>query len=215
VINDLTNIADHDSFSVDGVGNAKLLIVQCALDRYREIQTSDPVRDLRSQIRNLQAEKNAREQEVAILKGFGKSMAQNPDLTPDQAKAFSDTLFDKVLACAETVRDIDEKMLQLNLKINKIQNTRFGALFTRVVITIVTDEDGPVQLRLTYREEDNIEEKKKGLPISYPQVCSTLVGTRSTTYTQLQKAENHPHPSLFTTSSTSGNARERIGPTPN
>jgi len=87
-------------------------------------------------------------------------MAQNPDLTPDQAKTFSDTLFDKVLACAETVRDIDEKTLQLNLEINKIQNTIFGALFTRAVITIVADEDGPVQLRLTYRGE-SAELKKK------------------------------------------------------
>ena len=159
MVNDLTNIADHDSFSVDGVGNAKLLVVQYALDRYREIQTSDPVRDLRSKIRDLQAEKSACEQEVAILKGFGKSMAQSPDITPDQAKTFSDTLFDKVLACAETVRDIDEKLLQLNLKINRIQNTRFGALFTRAAITIVADEDGPVQLKLTYREEHSVELK--------------------------------------------------------
>ena len=157
MVNDLTNIADHESFSVDGLGNAKLLIVQCALDRYREIETSDPVRDLRSQIRDLSAEKSAREQEIAILKAFGRSMAQNSDLTPDQARTFSDTLFDKIIACAETVRDIDEKILQLNLKINKIQNARFGALFTRAVITIVADEDGPVQLRLTYRAEDSVE----------------------------------------------------------
>ena len=152
VVTDLSNIADTESFRVDGLGNAKLLIVQCALDRYREIQTSDPVRVLRSQIHDLQAEKSAREQEVAILKTFGKSMAQNPDLTPDQAETFSDTLFDKVIACGETVREIDAKMLRLNLKINKIQNTKFGALLTKAVITIVADEDGPAQLRLIYRK---------------------------------------------------------------
>ena len=159
-VTDLSNIADAESFRVDGLGNAKLLVVQCAVDRYREIPKSDPVRDLRSRVRDLQTEKTAREQEVAILKAFGKSMAQNPDLTPDQANTFSDTLFDKVLACAETVRDINEKILRLNLKINQIQNSRFGVAFTKAVITIVAEEDGSAQLRLTYRKEDSVELNK-------------------------------------------------------
>lgn len=210
-VTNLSSITETESFRVDGIGNAKLLIVQCVFDRYPEIPKSDPIRDLKSQLHELQTEKTSREQEVAILKAFGKSMAQNPDLTPDQAKTFSDTLFDKVLACAETARDIDEKVRRLNQKINKIQNSKFGAASTKAVITIVADEDGPAQLRLIYREECDVKLKKLTL-ISYAQVYSTLAGIPSTTYTRLQETGDHPHQSLFTTLSTSRSARGRIGP---
>ena len=86
-------------------------------------------------------------------------MAKNPDLTPDQARTFSDTLFDKTLACAETLRDLDERITQLNQKINKIRNSKAGAALTRAIITILADEDGPARLRLIYREECVIELK--------------------------------------------------------
>ena len=151
VVTDLSNYAETESFRVDGLGNAKLLIVQCALDRYKYIK-SNPVRDLWSQIHYLQAEKSAREQEVAILETYGKSMGQNRDLTPDQVETFSDTLFDKVIACGEAVWDIDAKVSQLTLKANEIQSTGIGAWLNKAVITIVADEDGPAQLRLIYRE---------------------------------------------------------------
>ena len=212
-VTNLSSTTETESFRVDGLGNVKLLIVQCVFDRYPVIPKSDPIRDLKSQLQELQTEKSAREQEVAILKAFGKSMAQNPDLTPDQAKTFSDTLFDKVLACAETVRDIDEKMVRLNQKMSRIHSSKYGTASTKAVITILADEDGPAQLRLVYREGCGTELKRLTLT-SYTQVYSTPVGVPYTTYTQLQKTENHPHRSLFTTASISYNARERIGPTP-
>ena len=212
-VTSLSSITSTESFRVDGLGNAKLLIVQCVSDPYPEIPKSDPIRDLRSQLQELQTEKSAHEQEVAILKAFGKSMAQNPDLTPDQAKTFSDTLFDKVIACAETARDIDEKIRRLNQKISKIQSIKYGGASTKAVITILADEDGPAQLRLIYRESHGTELKRTTLT-PYAQVYSTLVGTHFTTYTQLQKTESHPHRFLSTTASISRNVRERIGPTP-
>ena len=81
-------------------------------------------------------------------------MAQKPDLTPDQANTFSDTLFDKIIACAEAVRDLDEKITRLNQKINKTQNSKAGAASAKAIITILADEDGSAHLRLTYREEN-------------------------------------------------------------
>ena len=212
-VTNLSSITQTESFRVDGLGNARLLIVQCVSDRHPEIPKSDPIRDFRSQLHELQTEKSACEQEVAILKAFGKSMAQNPDLTPDQARTFSDTLFDKVLACAETVRDIDENVRRLNQKINKIQSSKYGSATTKAVITILANEDGNAQLRLIYRE-GHVTELKKVTPISSPQVYSTLVGTPSMTYTQPQKIKNHLHRSRFTTASISRNAQERIGPMP-
>jgi hypothetical protein len=151
-VTNLSSITETESFRVDGLGNARLLVVQCTLDQYPEIPTSDPIRDLRFQVRELQTDKSAREQEVVILRAFGKSLAEKPDLTPDQAKTFSDTLFDKILACAETVRDIDERSKRLHQKINKLQYSKVGEAFTKAIITILADEDGPAQLRLIYRE---------------------------------------------------------------
>ena len=156
-VTNLSSITQTESFRVDGLGRARLLVVQCALDRHPEVPKSDQIRDLISQLQELQTEKNAREQEVAILKAFAKSMAKNPDITPGQAETFSDTLFDKILACAETVRGLDEKITRLNQKTNKIQNSKRGAAFTKAVITILADEDGPIQLRLIYREGSGVE----------------------------------------------------------
>ena len=155
-VTNLSSITQTESFRVDGLGSARLL-VQCALDRHPEVPKSDQIRDLKSQLQELQTEKDAREQEVAILKVFAKSAANNPDITPGQAKTFSDTLFDKILACAETVRDLDEKITRLNQKTIKIQNSKRGAAFTKAVITILADEDGPVQLRLIYCEGSGAE----------------------------------------------------------
>jgi len=150
-VTNLSSVTETESFRVDGLGNARLLVIQCTLDRYPEIPKVDPIRDLESQIRELKIEKTAREQEVAILKAFGKSMAEKPDLTPDQAGTFSDTLFDKTIACAETVQDLDERIARLNQRVNKTQNSKVGAAFTKAVITILADQDGPVRLRLIYR----------------------------------------------------------------
>lgn len=153
-VKNLSSTTETESFRVDGLGNARLLVVRCTLDQRPEIPKSDPIRDLKSKLRELQAEKGARKQEVTILKAYGKSMADKPHLTPDQAKTFSDTLYDKILACAETVRDLDEQITRLNQKINKMQSSKAGTAFTKAIITILADEDGPVQLRLIYRESN-------------------------------------------------------------
>ena len=92
------------------------------------------------------------EAEIAILKGFGEKMASMPDLTPDSANAFSDTLFEKTLANTAVIRELDAKLTELGRKINKLVAARTGATDARVAVTIVADEAGPAQLRLTYRE---------------------------------------------------------------
>ena len=151
-ITNLSNSTQTESFRVDGLGNARLLVVQCVLDGHPEIPKSDPIRDLISQLNELQTEKNALEEEIAILEGFGKTMAGKLDLIPGQALAFSETLLSRVLACAETVRELDEKISRLNQKIGKLRNSKSGSAFTKANITILAGEDGPVQLRLIYRE---------------------------------------------------------------
>ena len=153
-VTNLSSTTETESFRVDGLGNARLLVVQCVLDQYPEIPESDPIRDLSSQLNQLQTEKNAQEQEIAILTGFGKSMAQKSDLTPNQALTFSNTLCDKIIACGESVRELSEKIARLVQKINKLRSSKTNAAFTKAIITILAGEDGPMRLRLIYREDN-------------------------------------------------------------
>jgi hypothetical protein len=155
-VTNLSSVTDTESFRVDGLGSARLLVVQCVLDRYPEVPRSDPIRDLKSQLDELQTERNTRKDEVGILGVFGKSMAGRNDLTHGEITAFSETLFSKTLACAETTRELNEKITRLQQKINKLQSSRRGAASAKAVITILAAEDGLAQLRLIYRKRDSI-----------------------------------------------------------
>ena len=155
-VTNLSSTAETESLRVDGLGNARLLVIQCTLDRRPEIPKSDPIRDLTSQLKELQAEKRAREKEVAVLKAFGRSIAEKRDTSPDQAIAFFDTLLGKILACGEVVRELCEKIARLNQKINKLRSSRSGEASTKAIVTILADEDGPAGLRLVYRKWNSI-----------------------------------------------------------
>jgi len=107
---------------------------------------------LRAQVHELTDERDALNAEIAILKGYGKNMVNIPDLTPDGANSFSDTLFEKTLSNATVVRGLDAKITELNRKINRLEGARAGMADVRAIVTIVADEAGLAQLRLTYRE---------------------------------------------------------------
>jgi len=151
-VKNLSSKIDLESFRVSGLGTARLLVATCTLDRYPDIPTSDPIRVLKAQLSALADEKDALETEIAILKGYGGTMASMPNLTPDSANAFSNTLFEKTLSNSSAVRELDAKLAELGRKINKLRGAKSGTTDTRAVVTIVADEAGPTQLRLTYRE---------------------------------------------------------------
>ena len=148
----LSSVAYIESFRVSGLGDARLLVVSCLHEQFAEISDSDPIRTLKSQKRELQAERDARKAEIKILKGFGEKMGDKPDLTPEQANAFADALFEKTLACAEAVKTLDDKIEEVKRKIDKTESEKAGSAFVKAVITIVANDDGPVQLKLTYRQ---------------------------------------------------------------
>jgi len=151
-VKDLSSSIDPESFRVSGLGAARLLIVTCSLDRYPDIKTSDPIRALQARVTELTDEKGALEAEIAILKGYGKNMANMPDLTPDSANSFSDTLLEKTLSNETAVRGLDAEITELRQQIDRLKDAKTGMTDVRVIATIVADNAGPAQLRLTYRE---------------------------------------------------------------
>lgn len=148
----LSSVTDTESFRVSGLGEARLLVVNCLREQFTEISESDPIRALKCQEKELEAERDARKAEVEILKLFGGKMGDKLDLAPDQANAFADTLFEKTLACAETVSSLDDKIVEIKRKISKAESERVGSAFVKAVITITANAEGPVQLKLTYRQ---------------------------------------------------------------
>lgn len=151
-ITDLSSDIDLESFRVSGLGTARLLVVTCFLDPRPDITTSDPIRTLRAQVRELKDEKDALEAEIPILKGFGRNMANMPDLNPDSAEDFTDKLLEKTLSNAAIVRELDAKIIELDRKIDKLNAAKVNGADTRATITVVANEAGPARLRLTYRE---------------------------------------------------------------
>ena len=152
---DVTNLSsdiDVESFRVSGLGTARLLVVTCSLDPHPDIATSDPIRTLRARVRELKDEKDALEAEVAVLKGFGKKMADTQDLNPDGANHFADKLFKKTISNATIVSELDAKITELGRRSSKLEAANVNKANTRAVITVVANEAGPAQLRLTYRE---------------------------------------------------------------
>ena len=140
---------------MSGLGDARLLVVSCLLEKFAEISESDPIRALKSEKRELQAEKNGREAEVEILKVYAAKMGGNPELTPDQVNAFAASLFEKTLACAETVRALDDKIAEIGRRIDKAESEKAGSALVKAIITVVANDDGPVQLKLTYRQSQS------------------------------------------------------------
>ena len=148
----LSSVTDTESLRVSGLGNAKLLVVNCLREQFTEISESDQIRDLKSQKRELRVERGARIAELEILEEFEEKMDEMPDLTPDQASTFIDTFIEKTLACAKTVEELDDKIEEFNRRIDKVKSEKTCSAFVKAVITIIANDAGPVQLRLTYRQ---------------------------------------------------------------
>jgi len=151
-VKNLSSGIDLDSFRVSGLGTARLLVTTCSVDRHPDIKTSDPIHALQAQVVELTDEKGSLEAEIAILRDYGKNMANMPDLTPDSASSFSDKLFEKTRSKATAVRGLDTEIMELRRQIDKLKDAKTGMTNVRAIVTIVADKVGPAQLRLTYRE---------------------------------------------------------------
>ena len=148
----LSSVTDTESLRVSGLGNARLLVANCIHEQFIEIPDSDQIRALKSQKRELEVEMEAIIAEIEILDEFGEEMGHMPDLTPDQANTFTDTFIEKTLACVKTVGELEDKIEEVNRRIDKAKSEKTGSAFVKAVITIAANDTGPVQLKLTYRQ---------------------------------------------------------------
>lgn len=209
-VTSLSSITDTESLRVSGLGDARLLIVNCLHEQFTEISESDPIRALKSQKRELRAEMDARKAEIEILKTFGGKMGDKPDLTPDQANAFADTLFEKTLTYAKAVKALDDEITDIKRRISKAKSERAGSAFVKAVITIIANDDGPVQLKLTYRRSQSTTYLPFARSSIY-KVWAMRPGLLSTTCTPLRKMGCHRNPCPFTTASTYNRIQGRTG----
>ena len=89
---------------------------------------------------------------MEILNGFGKNMANMPDLTPESANSFSNALFERTLSNLAAIRELDEKIAVLDQQISKFEGARVGTADGKATVTIVANEAGPARLKLMYRK---------------------------------------------------------------
>ena len=144
---------------VTGLGNARLLVLVCNYDNYPDIPESDPIRAAQKELAALRTEKDTRAQQLELLGGYGKSLADKKNVTPDDATAFASQLVKKTIENKRAIKDLEGKIEVLSRWVERTQQEKQGTAQSKATVTIVAEEDGPVELHVSYRE---------------PYVCSAL-----------------------------------------
>jgi len=148
----LSSTTDAESLRVTGLGNARLLVLVCNYDNYPEIPESDPVRTAQKELAALKAETDARTQQLELLSSYGKSLADKQDVTPDDATAFASQLVKKTIDNKRAIKELEGKIEVLSRWIERTQQEKQGTAQSKASVTIVAEEDGPVELHVSYRE---------------------------------------------------------------
>ena len=137
---------------VTGLGNARLLVLVCNFDNYPDIPESDPIRTAQKELSALETETDARLQQLELLTNYGKSLAEKKNVTPDDATAFASQLVKKTIENKQAIKDLEAKIEVLSRWIERTQEEKQGTAQSKASVTIVAEEDGPVELHVSYRE---------------------------------------------------------------
>ena len=151
-ISGLSSTTDAESLRVTGLGNARLLVLVCNYDKYPDISESDPLRAAQKELAALKTETDARTQQLELLSSYGKSLADKKNLTPDHATAFASKLVKKTIENKSAIKELESKMEVLSRWIERTQQEKQGTAQSKASVTIVTEEDGPVELHVSYRK---------------------------------------------------------------
>lgn len=148
----MSSTTDAESLRVTGLGNARLLVLVCNYDNYPDIPESDPVRAAQKELAALRTETDARIQLLELLGGYGKSLADKKDVTPDDATTFASQLVTKTIENKRAIKELEGKIEVLSRWIERTQQEKQGTAQSKASVTIVAEEDGPVELHVSYRE---------------------------------------------------------------
>ena len=151
-ITGLSSTTDAESLRVTGLGNARLLVLVCNYDNYPDIPESDPIRTAQRELAGLRTETEARTQQLELLGNYGKSLADKKNVTPDDATSFASQLVEKTIENKRAIKDLEGKIEVLSRWIERTNQEKQGTAQSKASVTIVAEEDGPVELHVSYRK---------------------------------------------------------------
>ena len=128
------------------------MVLVCNYDHYPDIPESDPIRAAQKELAALKTETDARAQQLELLGNYGKSLADKKNVAPDDAAAFASQLVTKTIENKKAIKDLEAKIEVLSRWIERIQQEKQGTSQSKASVTIVAEEDGPVELHVSYRE---------------------------------------------------------------
>jgi hypothetical protein len=134
------------------LGNARLLVLVCDFDNHPDIPESDPIRAAQKELAALKTETDARVHQLELLSSYGKSLADKKDVTPDDATAFASQLVKKTIENKQAIKNLEGKIEVLSRWIDRTKQEKQGTAQSKASVTIVAEEDGPVELHVSYRE---------------------------------------------------------------
>lgn len=128
------------------------MVLVCNYDNYPDIPESDPIRAAQKELAGLRTEKDTRAQQLELLGNYGKSLADKKNVAPDDATAFASQLVKKTIENKQAIKDLEGKIEVLSRWVERTQQEKQGTAQSKATVTIVAEEDGPVELHVSYRE---------------------------------------------------------------
>ena len=145
------------------------MVLVCNFDNYPDISESDPIRVAQKELATFKTEADARLQQLELLGNYGKSLADKKNVTPEDATTFSSQLVKKTIENKQAIKDLEAKIEVLSRWIERTQQEKQGTAQSKASVTIVAEEDGPVELNVSYRK-----------PYSYSKFLATSKLSRQT-----------------------------------
>jgi hypothetical protein len=127
----------------------------CNFDNHPDIPESDPVRAAQKELAALKTETDARRQQLELLSSYGKSLADKKHVTPEDATTFASQLVKKTIENQQAIKDLESKVEILSRWIERTQQEKQGTAQSKASVTIVAEEDGPVELHVSYRKSNS------------------------------------------------------------
>lgn len=114
------------------------------------VDEAQPIREAKTKIRALKAEKEAREGSIEMLFKYGQGLG-GTSITPEEAFLFTEKALAKKLEVVAAVQKLDDEVTELERFVEQNQQPIKGDAKGKATITVVAHDDGKVQLTVSYR----------------------------------------------------------------